>query len=321
MVQPPPSRRGRRTRCASRTAPCRLNSPSPRDSNRSISAAVMTGRGHALVDRRQHRPPALAGVGDPAGEVVELGRAGQRVGDRGRPATSRRREPRRHTSATSADVDLVLVGLGIAQRRGLRVDERAVAVPASACLMMLSPSAMAAIIPYSIPLWTIFTKWPAPLGPAVQIALGRGPVGRVRPGVRLGAPGAGRDGAEDRVQPRHRLVLAADHQAVAPLEAEDAARGPAVDVVDAARRELLRPGDVVPVVRVAAVDHGVVRRRAARPAGPVSAARRRRAASARRSRGFSSLATKSCERGGADRALLLELLHGLRGRGRRRRTR
>ncbi len=27
------------------------------------------------------------------------------------------------------------------------------------------PSAYAAMIPYSMPLWTIFTKWPAPGGP------------------------------------------------------------------------------------------------------------------------------------------------------------
>ncbi len=27
------------------------------------------------------------------------------------------------------------------------------------------PSAYAAMIPYSIPLWIILTKWPAPLGP------------------------------------------------------------------------------------------------------------------------------------------------------------
>ena len=38
-------------------------------------------------------------------------------------------------------------------------------LPALAWWMMFSPSAIAAIIPYSIPLWTIFTKWPAPLGP------------------------------------------------------------------------------------------------------------------------------------------------------------
>ena len=38
-------------------------------------------------------------------------------------------------------------------------------LPTLAFLMTLSPSAYAAIIPYSMPLWTIFTKWPAPAGP------------------------------------------------------------------------------------------------------------------------------------------------------------
>ena len=31
--------------------------------------------------------------------------------------------------------------------------------------MISKPSAIDCIIPYSIPLWTIFTKWPAPDGP------------------------------------------------------------------------------------------------------------------------------------------------------------
>ena len=37
--------------------------------------------------------------------------------------------------------------------------------PASAFAMMFSPSAYAAMSPYSMPLCTIFTKWPAPDGP------------------------------------------------------------------------------------------------------------------------------------------------------------
>ena len=36
---------------------------------------------------------------------------------------------------------------------------------------MSKPSAIACIMPYSMPLWIILTKWPAPLGPGVQIAL------------------------------------------------------------------------------------------------------------------------------------------------------
>ena len=47
------------------------------------------------------------------------------------------------------------------------VSASAVAVrsPASAWARMFRPSAYAAISPYSMPLWTIFTKWPAPCGP------------------------------------------------------------------------------------------------------------------------------------------------------------
>ena len=56
-----------------------------------------------------------------------------------------------------------------------------------------------------------------------------------------------------------RIVLAADHQAEAALEAEDAAARPDVDVVDPALGELACPPDVVVVPGVAAVDHGVSR--------------------------------------------------------------
>src|SRR6266516_1799242 len=76
-------------------------------------------------------------------------------------------------------------------------------------------------------------------------------------GSGLGAAGARGDGAEDRVQPPDGLVLAADHQAVTAVQAEYAARRAAVQGVDLLRREPLRPDDVVPVVRVPAVDHGV----------------------------------------------------------------
>ena len=58
--------------------------------------------------------------------------------------------------------------------------------------MMSSPSAIAAIIPYSTPLWTIFTKCPAPFGPHSKYPSGEVPSLRVRPGVggALASPGA-----------------------------------------------------------------------------------------------------------------------------------
>ena len=87
------------------------------------------------------------------------------------------------------------------------------------------------------------------LGPGLAGAAGRA-LGRVEPG---------REGGEERREPRDGLVLAADHQAEAALEAEDAAARPHVDVVDPALGELARAADVVVVARVAAVDHRVAR--------------------------------------------------------------
>jgi hypothetical protein len=51
--------------------------------------------------------------------------------------------------------------------------------------------------------------------------------------------------------------VAADHHAVADLQAPDAAGGPDVDVVDALRVEVAGAADVVVPVGVPAVDDGV----------------------------------------------------------------
>ncbi len=69
----------------------------------------------------------------------------------------------------------------------------------------------------------------------------------MRPGVRSAASRPGRQGREERREPRDGVGLAADHQAEAALEAEDAAARPHVDVVDAALGELSRAADVVVV--------------------------------------------------------------------------
>jgi hypothetical protein len=56
------------------------------------------------------------------------------------------------------------------------------ALPTLACFKMLRPSAMEAIMPYSMPLCTILTKWPAPFGPQRRYPWAAvSPVGR--PGV------------------------------------------------------------------------------------------------------------------------------------------
>ena len=108
---------------------------------------------------------------------------------------------------------------------------------------------------------------------------------------------------EDRVEPLDRLVGAADHQAVAALEAEDAAAGAAVDVVDPALGELAGAADVVAVVGVAAVDDRVagLERSASSltvlsvisPAGTITQA----------ARGVVELGDEVVERVGAGRAL------------------
>ena len=130
-------------------------------------------------------------------------------------------------------------------------------MPTSALCRMFRPSAKAAIIPYSMPLWTILTKCPAPDGAAVQVALllrRQLAVAARRP---LDLPDPRGDGLQDRLDGLDRDLVAADHQAVAALQAEDAAAGADVDVVDALLPQLLGPADVVAVVGVAAVDDDV----------------------------------------------------------------
>ena len=65
------------------------------------------------------------------------------------------------------------------------------------------------------------------------------------------------EGGEDRVEMLHHVALAADHHAIAALEAPDAAAGADVDIVDALGRQLLGAADVVDVIGIAAVDQDI----------------------------------------------------------------
>ena len=58
---------------------------------------------------------------------------------------------------------------------------------------------------------------------------------------------------------REQIVVSADREAEATLEAVDPAAGPAIDVADPALAQLARAADVVSVERVAAVDPDVAR--------------------------------------------------------------
>ena len=68
---------------------------------------------------------------------------------------------------------------------------------------------------------------------------------------------ARRDGLEDRLDPIERLVGAADHETVPPLETEHAAASTGIHVMDALRLEFGGTANVVAVVGVAAVDDDV----------------------------------------------------------------
>ena len=96
-------------------------------------------------------------------------------------------------------------------------------------------------MPYSMPLWTILTKWPAPAGPTWPQPLSCGR----------------RQGLEDGTQIVDRLLVAADHHAVTLFEAPDAAGGANVDELKAFGGDLLIVAHRVLVVGVAAVDENV----------------------------------------------------------------
>ena len=93
---------------------------------------------------------------------------------------------------------------------------------------------------------------------AVEVAVLGGDRVALAAGRALGRLDARGERLEERVEPPDGGVVAADHQAVAALEAEHAAARAHVDVVQALLGERLRAGDVVAVVGVAAVDDGVV---------------------------------------------------------------
>ena len=111
--------------------------------------------------------------------------------------------------------------------------------------------------PYSIPLCTIFTKWPAPLPPQWRYPCSPAVGSPAPPPAARRGVDPRRQRREDRLQPGERLLVAADHQAEPALQPEDPTARPDVEVVDPARLELARAPDVVGVVGVAAVDDRV----------------------------------------------------------------
>ncbi len=112
-------------------------------------------------------------------------------------------------------------------------------------------------MPYSMPLCTILTKWPAPLGPQCRYPSSAVPPILSRPRSAGNIADARSDGFENRFQVLDHGGGAADHQAVASFQTPDTAAGANVDILNSLRRELFTATDVVDVVGIAAIDQNV----------------------------------------------------------------
>ena len=121
----------------------------------------------SLVDRRPHRPAPFARVGHVTGELREL--AGPSQCRRGQVE-----QPRRDDAAAPPDLGNLRLGRGrtgnsreSAAGRSRRLSRECHCRRWRRC-RIFRPSAYASMSPYSIALWTILTKWPAPLGPVCR---------------------------------------------------------------------------------------------------------------------------------------------------------
>ena len=101
-----------------------------------------------------------------------------------------------------------------------------------------------------------------------------------------------------------RLLVAADHHAIAALEAPDAARRADIDIVDALLGQRLGAADVVLVEGVAAVDDDVVRLEQRAERATVSSVIRPAGSITQTARGGSSSLTELLQRPAAGGALL-----------------
>ena len=69
---------------------------------------------------------------------------------------------------------------------------------------------------------------------------------------------SGRQRLEDRVQALHGRLFAADHHAIAALQAPHAAAGADIYIMNSLGREFLAAADIVNVIRISAIDNDVV---------------------------------------------------------------
>src|SRR5262249_6800015 len=141
-------------------------------------------------------------------------------------------------------VHLVLVVLGVAERRRLGVDGAAppadvgVGEDVEALGVGGHHAVLHAVVDH-------LDEVPGAALAAVQVPLLGGAPGLLAAGRARDRSAPGGEGLEDGVEARDRGLGAADHQAVPALEAPHAAAGAGVDVVDAAGGQRLGAPDVV----------------------------------------------------------------------------
>src|SRR5262249_40921541 len=210
---------------------------------------------HCLVDGGPDRPPSLAGVRHPALEALERRVLDERRGRQVEEPGSDDASAAPHLSDVR-QIEVVLVVLGVAQRRRLGVDRMLVladiggAQDAQTLGVGSHDSVLDSVVDH-------LDEVTAAVRAAVQIpALGGRAVGLAPWSAGDGA-GAGSKLREDRIEVLHDARFAADHQAISALAPPYATAGPDVDIVDALPRKLLCAADVVDVIGVAAVDEDV----------------------------------------------------------------
>ena len=212
-------------------------------------------RRDALIHGRLDGPASLAGVRDAAPEVCQGG-----IGQHG--VRGQVEQPRGDDAAATpylghvGQVKVVAVQLRVAQGAGLGVDGDG----RGTCVGMMEDVESLRVgghDPVLDPVVDHLHEVAGPARTAVEVALlGRAATGLAPLRPRCG-PDPGGERPEDGVQPLYCLVWPADHQAVASLQAEDAAAGAAVDVEQPLLGHAGGPPDVVAVVGIAAVDDGV----------------------------------------------------------------
>ena len=210
---------------------------------------------NAFVNCRLDCPAAFAGIGYAPGEFGQLGILKQRCG-------GEIKEPRCNDAPAPPDfrdicqIEIILIMLGIAQRRGFRIDHRG---------FLSDVGGVEDIKPFRIrghhavfdAVMHHLDEMPGAIGPAMQVALFGAAVDlfAARRARDIAAPG--RQRREDRIETLHDIGLAANHHAIAALEPPHPAAGADVDKMKVPGFQFLRPANIVNVIRVAAIDQDV----------------------------------------------------------------